>query len=199
MLQWSREARRYIEGETIANCWVKADILPVLQANELRGEGNIKAKRGAAKFKQAYDELSEALTSIGLTDDTNVDDIIHPDIEIVDDSNRLMIYDEEEDERTMEGDNNANNEEDDEEDDDADDDLNVITLTKAKEYATALHHFVVDNMGQNKQLLELSEASCKMAQEINRMVTSASTRQRMVSDYFTPNTSSTVSTSTTTE
>ena len=56
MLQWACEACRYIEGETISNCWVKADILPVIHAKELKGKGNIKAKRGAVKFKHAYDD-----------------------------------------------------------------------------------------------------------------------------------------------
>ena len=94
---------------------------------------------------------------------------------------------------------NENNEQNDELDDDVDDELVQISLTKAKEYTTALHHFVVDNMGQNKELFELSEASYKMVQAVNHMVDSSTKRQRMVSDYFPPNSSSTVSTNTPTD
>ena len=117
----------------------------------------MKAKIGIAKFKNAFEDLSRELASLSLSDDTTADDIIHPECEIVDDSNRLGIVDEEESESRMEVDE-QNDEQDDELDDDADDELIQIPLTKAKEYATALHHFVVDNMGQNKQLFELSEA-----------------------------------------
>ena len=47
------------------------------------------------------------LTSIGLTNETNVGDIIQPVLKIVDDSNHLMIYDEEKySERTIKGENN---------------------------------------------------------------------------------------------
>lgn len=159
--------------KTIANYRMKANILPVFYTNELKGEAKIKAKCGASKFKQTYDELAKALTSIGLTDDTNADSIIHPDIELVDNSNHIIIYDKEDDERTMEGEIIVNNEEYDEEDDDTDDNLDIITLTDAKEGATALHHSVINNMGQHKQLFKLLEARFKMAQEINRMVYSA--------------------------
>ena len=181
MLQWAREVRRFIEGETILNCWVKAEILPVLHANDLKGEGEIKAKGGAAKFKTDFEELGRELSSLALTDNTNVDDIIHPECKNFDNSNPLGIVDEEESESRMEVDNEKN-EQNDKLDDNADDELVQISLTKAKEYATALHHFVVDNMGQTTELFELSEASYKMAQAVNHMVDSSTKQQRMVYD-----------------
>ena len=155
----------------------------------------MKAKIGIAKFKNAFEDLSRELASLyllSLSDGTTADDIIHPECEIVDDSNRLGIVDEEESESRMEVDE-QNDEQDDELDDDADDELIQMPLTKAKEYATALHHFVVDNMGQNKQLFELSEASFKLAQVVNRMVDSSTIRQTMVPDYFPPNSSTSTS------
>ena len=42
VLQWCRFAKRFVMGETLSKCWVKSSILPVLQENEVRGEGGQK-------------------------------------------------------------------------------------------------------------------------------------------------------------
>ena len=72
------------------------------------------------------------------------------------------------------------------EDDHGDNEIIHVPLTKSKEYASALNHFVVNNMWQNKQLLEISDTSYKIVQAINRMVESSTIRQRTVSEYFPP-------------
>ena len=61
-----------------------------------------------------------------------------------------------------------------------------------------MHNFGVDNMGLNKQLFELSNAFYKMMRIRNHMIDSKTKRQRMASDYFPTNSSSTVSTYTAT-
>ena len=122
--------RHFIEGGTISNCWVKINILPVLHENELKGECGIKAKRGSGNYKNAYKKLKRVVAFIGLTGDTNINYIIHPDCKTVDDSNSLRIFYEEESESRAEVDNEKNEQEN-EEGDDTDDTLIKIKLTKA--------------------------------------------------------------------
>ena len=52
---------------------------------------------------------------------------------------------------------------------DVDDKLIKITLTEAKHYAKALHHFVIDNLNQS-QLIEFADSSYRLAQVVNQMV-----------------------------
>ena len=137
---------RFIEGKTISNCSVKAKLLPVLHVNKLKGRGKIKAKRGPAKFKNAFEQLGRELVSLALTDDTNTNDIIHSKSKISDDYNCLVIFYNEESENRMELDS-KNDKPNDKLDKNTDSKLIRISLTKAKEYVNVLHHFVADNMG----------------------------------------------------
>ena len=176
VLQWCREAEQFIRGETIAKCWVKSSILLVLQENELKGEGERKKKVGAEKFKNELNELATELTSLGLDDMPSTDSLVHGlNCEIVDDSGKVVGDDEEECESM-----------DDictEEEEEVDDELPLIPLTKAKEYATMLHHFIMDNLDQ-PQLFDFVDASYKMVQVVNRMVDSSAKVQQDISLFF---------------
>ena len=156
VLQWLREAKHFIRGETIANFWVKSSILPVLHKNEIKGEGERKKKVGAAKLKNEFNELTTELALLGLDDMPSTEYLVNGiDCEIVDDSRKVAGDDEEECESM-----------DDictEEEDNVDEELHLIPLTKVKEYATALHHFINDNLNQ-PQLFNFLDASYKMAQ-----------------------------------
>ena len=171
---------------------MKAGILPPVHENELKGEGERKTLKGAAKFKTEFETLSRELASMNLPDNTTAAELLHPTVEVVDDYDHFGIT-EKESESTIDANNeNEMTEEyndNDEAADNADDKLINISLTEAKKYAAALHHFVVDNMDQ-PQLAELSEASYKLAKVVNRMVDSSTKRQREIDDYFHPNSSS---------
>ena len=168
-------------------------ILPAIHENKLKGEGERKTKKGAAKFKRELKDLRKELALLALPNSTVADNILHPSVKVVDDSNCPSFNDEEGSERIEVSNDNTTNESDDEADNEADDKLIKITLTQAKKYATALHHFVIDNMG-HAQLSKLSEASYKLSNVINRMVDSSSKQQRTVYDYFLPNSTSTTAT-----
>ena len=73
--------------------------------------------------------------------------------------------------------------EEDEEEDDCDDELIDIPLSKAKEYAAALHHFVVNNIDQPR-MLEFEEISLKLSRAVHRMVTSSTKKQSEISSFF---------------
>ena len=66
VLRWTREGKKFIEGETIANCWVKSGILSTVQECELKGDGERKTKRGAAKFKADYEKVAKELDALDL-------------------------------------------------------------------------------------------------------------------------------------
>ena len=66
---------------------------------------------------------------------------------------------------------------------DVDDELPLIPLTKEKEYATMLHHFIIDNLDQ-PQLFDFAEASYKMAQAVNIMVDCSAKVQKYISLFF---------------
>ena len=175
VLQWSREARKFVHGETVANCWVKSTILPVLHENELKGEGERKTKVGAAKFKSAFEDLSEQLALLDMEDLPPVDTlIVGLEIEMVDDSGK---GDDDEECESMVVDVHT------EEEEDVDDELIQIPLTKAKEYAKALHHFVIDNLDQ-PQLFPFAHSSFQMAQAVNKMVDCSTKVQKEISSYF---------------
>ena len=174
VLQWSREAKKFVHGETVANCWVKSTILPVLHENELKGEGERKTKVGAAKFKSAFEDLSEQLALLDMEDLPPVDTLIAGlEIEMVDDSRKGD--DDEECESMVDVHT--------EEEEDVDDELIQIPLTKAKEYAKALHHFVIDNLDQ-PQLFPFAHSSFQMAQVVNKMVDCSTKVQKEISSYF---------------
>ena len=69
-----------------------------------------------------------------------------------------------------------------EEEEDVDDELIQIPLTKAKEYAKALHHFVIDNLDQ-PQLFPFADSSFQMVQVVNRMVDCSTKVQKEISSY----------------
>ena len=72
---------------------------------------------------------------------------------------------------------------DDKEEENADNALIVIPLTKGKEYVTALHYFVINNIDQ-PQLLRFEEMSLKLARTIKRMVDSSNKKQTDISSFF---------------
>lgn len=143
VLQWLREAHFYVQGEAVANCWVKSGILPPIYKNELWGDANRKAKRGAAKFKHDFESLAAKLSKINLSDAPTAEEIIAIPCERVEDRSPPSSV-ETEGEQGMQPeyeqitDNNEDNEVDEEEEDNVDDALIDIPLAKAKEYATAL-------------------------------------------------------------
>ena len=97
------------------------------------------------------------------------------DCEIVDDSGKVAGDDKEECESM-----------DDiftEEEEDIDVKLPFIPLTKVKEYATVLHHFIIDNLDQ-PQSFDFVDASYKMAQVVNIMVDSSAQVQKDISSFF---------------
>ena len=133
----------------------------MLQESELRGEGGRKTRVGAAKFKSDFDQLSRELASL------NLDDSPTPELlvvgfpcEVVDD-----LENEAKEEEECESANIENNKEDKDEED-VDDELIKISLTEAKHYAKALHHFVIDNLNQS-QLIEFADSSYRLAQIVD--------------------------------
>ena len=58
-----------------------------------------------------------------------------------------------------------------------------LPLSKAKEYAAALHHFVVNNIDQ-PHMLEFEEISLKLSRAINWMVDSSTKKQTEISSFF---------------
>ena len=187
VLQWMREARRHVQGETVANCWIKSGILPAICENELRGGSNRKAKRGAAKFKQDFDALATELSKINLPDAPTAEELLTMPCERVEDQSPSSDITEgeqhmqEQNEQTTS--DNEDNEVDGDEEDDVDDALMDIPLVKAKEYATALHHFVVNNVDQPR-MLEFEEISMRLEKAINQMVDCSSKRQTDISSFF---------------
>ena len=99
------------------------------------------------------------------------------DYEIVDDSGKVVVDDKEE----CESMDNICTEE---EEEDVDEEFPLIPLAKSKDYATALHHFIIDNLDQ-PQLFDFADASYKMAQIVNRMVDYSATVQQDISLFFT--------------
>ena len=58
-----------------------------------------------------------------------------------------------------------------------------IPLVKAKEYATALHHFIVNNVDQ-PSMLQFEEVSMRLEKAINQMVDCSSKRQTDIPSFF---------------
>ena len=58
-----------------------------------------------------------------------------------------------------------------------------ITLIKAKEYAKALHHFVIDNLDQ-PQLIKFTDSSYMLAQVVNWMIDCSTKVQKDLLMYF---------------
>lgn len=143
VLQWMREARRHIQGKTISNFWIKTKILQVIYKNKLRGDANRKVKRGVALFKQDYKALAYNLSTMKFADAPTAEKILTMPLEVVEDAS-TKIVDEDGAEQAIEIEDIAADNEEEEEEDEADDKLIKISLTKAKEYAIALHHFVVN-------------------------------------------------------
>ena len=69
-------------------------------------------------------------------------------------------------------------------DNDGNDKINIISLTQAKKYAVALHHFVTDNMSQ-PNILQLEDSSYKMMNAVRRMVDCNTNHQTSILDHFT--------------
>ena len=95
VLQWMREARRHIEGETISNCWVKTKILPLIYENELRGDANRKVKRGVAHFQQDFDALASDLSSMKIADAPTAEEILTMPLEVVVDAAKRIVGEDE--------------------------------------------------------------------------------------------------------
>ena len=70
-----------------------------------------------------------------------------------------------------------------EEEEDVDDGLIQIPLTKTKEYAKVLHHFIIDNLDQ-PQLFPFAHSSFQMVQVVNRIVDYSTKLQKDISPYF---------------
>ena len=175
VLQWCRESKHFIRGETIANYWIKSSILPVLHENELKGEGKRKKKVGAAKFKNKVNELTTDLASLGLGDMPSMESLVNGlDCEIFDDPGKVSGNDKEE----CESMNDIFTEE-----EDVDNELHLIPLTKVKEYSTALHHFVINNLDQ-PQLFDFADAFYKMVQVVHMIVESSAKLQQNMSSFF---------------
>ena len=182
VLQWMREARRHIEGETISNCWVKSEILPPVYENELRGDANRKVKRGVAHFQQDFDALASDLSSMNIADAPTAEEILTMPLEVVVDAAKRIVG-KDEGEQEIEIEDTAAGNEDDNKEDKADDKLIEISLTKAKEYAIALHHFVVNNIDQPR-MLEMEEVSLKLSRAIYQLVDCSSKKQKDISSFF---------------
>ena len=183
VLQWLREAHRHIIGESVANFWVKSGILSPIYENELCGDANRKAKRGATKFKKDFDALAAELAKINLSDAPTAEEIIAMLCERVEDESPPSSVEAEGEQGMLPEYEHPTEVDDGKEEDEADDALIDIPLTKAKEYATALHHFIINNIYQ-PQMLEFEEISLKLARTINCMVDSSNKKQTDISSLF---------------
>ena len=184
VLQWMREARRYVECEPIANCWVKSGILPPLYENELRGVANRKSLRGQAKFTHDLTQLTAEFTKVQISDIPTAEDLLTMPFETVQDKPSNNVSQGEQGMQTeKQTTEHIETTKDDDEEDDCNNELMDIPLTTAKEYATALHHFVVNNIDQ-PHMLEFEEISLKLSRAINQMVTSRTKKQTEISSVF---------------
>ena len=78
---------------------------------------------------------------------------------------------------------NIENDKEDKDEEEVDDELIKITLTEAKHYAKALHHFVIDNLNQS-QLIEFADSSYRLAQVVNQIVDCGTKVQKDLLSYF---------------
>ena len=141
--------------------------------------------RGAAKFEHDFEQLAADLAKVDISDAPTAEELLTMPFETVGDepSNDVTQGEQEmqtENEQTTE---HVDAMEEDDEEDDCDDELIDIPLTTAKEYAAALHHFVVNNIDQ-PHMLEFEEISLKLSRAINRMVDSSTKKQTEISSFF---------------
>ena len=141
VLQWTCKAQRYIKGEAISSCWIKSAILLVLYKTELQGEVNRKAEGGASKLSADFDVLAKELASLSLSGPPPTKEYLDLECKVADDAD-MDIKDK------KEGEEEEEEIETEEESDQAYDELNIIFRTKVKEYATTLHHFIINNLRQ---------------------------------------------------
>ena len=83
------------------------------------------------------------------------------------------MHEREEDETNME-----------EESEDEEEEIKICTLTQAKEYAAALHNFILANMSTEKSISDFEESSYKTMKAVGRVVDCTRNKQTAMTQYF---------------
>ena len=186
---WSREARQFILGETISNCWHHAKILPPsLDVETLHYRSVAKAK---GKFKEVYDELEGLFRQLDLGEDST-DEIMVPEIEDISDDSSPACNEPTVDNNTVERGELENEDRGGEVESGADSETELtrvepkpISLREAKKAVVDLHNFLLSNLDQ-RLAKDVEHQAYKVKEAVCKMVRASTHEQKKIESYYTP-------------